>query len=70
MLTAPNLNKLSNQDLGKNVENISANVPKTNQNFEQQIDVKNITTLLRTIKKEIEKIQHMLVMNSLHKLGQ
>ena len=55
LLTAPNLNKLSKQDLGKNVDNISANIPKTNQNFEQKIDVKNITTLLRTIKKEIEK---------------
>ena len=55
LLTAPSLNKLSNQDLGNNSENISANVPKTNQNFEQKIDIKNITTLLRTIKKEIQK---------------
>ena len=55
LLTAPSLNKLSNQDLGKNLENINANVPKTTQNFEQQIDVKNVTTLLRTIKKEIQK---------------
>ena len=36
LLTAPNLNKLSKQDLGKNVDNISANIPKTNQNFEQK----------------------------------
>ena len=55
LLTAPSLNKLSNQDLGNNSENVSANVPKTNQNFEQKIDIKNITTLLRTIKKEIQK---------------
>lgn len=55
LLTAPSLNKSSNSDLDKNLENISANVPKTNQNYEQQIDVKNITTLLRTLKKEIQK---------------
>ena len=55
LLTTPSLNKLSNQDLGNNSEKVSANVPKTNQNFEQKIDIKNITTLLRTIKKEIQK---------------
>ena len=55
LLTAPSLNKLSKQDLGKNLENIKANVPKTTQNFEQKIDVNNITTLLRSIKKEIQK---------------
>ena len=55
LLTAPSLNKLSNQDLGNNTEKVRANVPKTNQNFEQKIDIKNITTLLRTIKKEIQK---------------
>ena len=55
LLTAPSLNKLSNQDLGNNSEKVSANIPKTNQNFEQKIDIKNITTLLRAIKKEIQK---------------
>ena len=55
LLTAPSLNKLSNQDLSNNTEKVSANVPKTNQNFEQKIDIKNITTLLRAIKKEIQK---------------
>ena len=55
LLTAPSLNKLSNQDFGNNSEKVSANVPKTNQNFEPKIDIKNITTLLRTIKKEIQK---------------
>ena len=55
LLTAPSLNKLSNQDLGNNTEKVRANVPKTNQNFEQKIDIKNITTLLRAIKKEIQK---------------
>ena len=55
LLTAPSLNKLSNPDLGNNSDKVSANVPKTNQNFEQKIDIKNITTLLRTIKKEIQK---------------
>jgi hypothetical protein len=55
LLTAPSLNKLSNQDLGNNSEKVSANIPKTNQNFEQKIDVKNITTLLRAIKKKIQK---------------
>ena len=55
LLTAPSLNKLSSQDLGNNSENVSANVPKTNQNFEQKIDIENVTTLLRTIKKEIQK---------------
>ena len=55
LLTAPSLNKLSNPDLGNNSDKVSANVPKTNQNFEPKIDIKNITTLLRTIKKEIQK---------------
>ena len=55
LLTAPSLNKLSNQDLGNNSEKVSANIPKTNQNFEQKIDIKNITTLLRAIKKKIQK---------------
>ena len=55
LLTAPSFNKLSNQELGKNIENINANVPKTTKNFEQKIDIKNVTTLLRSIKKEIQK---------------
>jgi len=32
LLTAPSFNKLSNQELGKNIENINANVPKTTKN--------------------------------------
>ena len=55
LLTAPNLNKLSNGILDNNKEQNNLNVSEKSQDLQQKINLKNITAFLRTLKKEVQK---------------
>ena len=55
LLTAPNLNKLSNGILDNNKEQNNLNVSEKSQDLQQKLNLKNITAFLRTLKKEVQK---------------
>ena len=55
LLTTPNLNKLSNGILDNNKEQNNLNVSEKSQDLQQKLNLKNITTFLRTLKKEVQK---------------